>query len=100
MGGLPACAVSGNDDVRMDCLYVLDCLWDYLFEDSTGQVHSTDEAVDLLYRCYSLGVGDYVGGARLAAAGRHDESFLVDVENNALIILRPGIRLPALVAVP
>ena len=60
-------------------------------------MHSTDEAVDLLYPCYSLGIAENVDGARMAAAGRHDQSFPVDVENNALIIPRPGIRLPTIV---
>jgi len=60
VSGPPARAVSRNDDVRIDRCDILDCLWDYLLEDSTGQVHSADEGVDLVDARYALRVPEHI----------------------------------------
>ena len=67
----PARAMSGNDDVWMNCCYVPDCLRDDLFEDSTREMHSSDERVDLVDPSYSLGVPENIHRARMAATRRY-----------------------------
>src|SRR5438093_901450 len=58
--GFPTRTVSRNDDVRMDLCDALDRLWDDLLEDSTSQVHSAHEGVDLIDARHSLGVAEDV----------------------------------------
>src|SRR5437879_13835486 len=65
----PACAMSGDNNVRMNGSDVPDCLRDDLLEDSTCQMHSSDESVDLVYTGYSSGVSEDIHCARMAAAG-------------------------------
>src|SRR5947209_5122306 len=66
----PARTMSGNDDVRMNGCYVSDCLRNDLFEDSTCQMHSSNERVDLVDAGYSLGVSEDIHCARMAATRR------------------------------
>src|SRR6266487_2687114 len=63
-------------------------------EERPAEMEATQQSVDLLNSCLRTRLPENVNHARMAAASRHHQPLIADMDDNGLVIIDPWIRLP------
>src|SRR5262249_38446391 len=94
MGRLPAGAMGGDDQRRVDFLQRGDGWWDERLEERAGQMKSADDGVHLLNPSQLLRVTNGFDRPRVPTAGEDHESLVLDIHHDGLVVMDQRVPLP------
>src|SRR5258708_3511006 len=94
MESTKAGTMCGNDDLWCKSRQHFTGLINQRLKGSTAEVETTQNRIDLRNPCQHLCITDDVDNPCVPTSCEHDESFLLDVEHQCLIIKHEGIRHP------
>ena len=98
VNGFPPCAMTRNDDIRVERNQLVQSARDDRLEETTCEVQPSHEAMDLVDTRYCSSMAKDVDDPRVAAARQDHQPLAGNLDHYRLIVPDPGVRLPAVFA--
>ena len=90
----PSGAVSRDDHGRCQRVQIIEDLGDEWFEERSVEVKSTHHGVEGALLGQAFGIAADIHDPRVAASRDHQESLVLDVDDEGLVIEHQGVRFP------